>query len=195
MSDQTIIRLLFARAEQALELLAHRFGARLLQTARNILSNLQDAEECVNDTYYAVWNAIPPREPDPLSGFVYKTGRNLALKRLRDNTAGKRDSRYDLSLEELSACIPDHAMEETISARQLGLAIDRFLDNLPRNSRVMFMRRYWFGDSIREIARNLGYSETAVSVRLNRVRNKLRTHLEQEGFFDDRKTAGCVVLH
>ena len=101
MSDQTIIRLLFARAEQALELLAHRFGARLLQTASNILSNLQDAEECVNDTYYAVWNAIPPREPDPLSGFVYKTGRNLALKRLRDNTAGKRDSRYDLSLEEL----------------------------------------------------------------------------------------------
>ena len=105
MEDKKIIKLLFQRAEQALDLLAARFGPRLLLTARNILSDHQDAEECVSDTYLAIWNAIPPKEPDPLAGFVYKTGRNLALKRLRYETARKRDSRYDLSMEELSSCL------------------------------------------------------------------------------------------
>ena len=185
MTDQSIIGLLFQRSEQAIEHMARRFGPRLLQTARNILDTLQDAEECVSDTYLAVWNAIPPRRPDPLSGFVYKTGRNLALKRLRHETAAKRNQRYDLSLEELSGCIPDRAMEETVSARALGKAIDRFLDTIPRDSRTIFLRRYWFGDSVRDIAGNMGYSENTVSVRLNRIRNKLRTYLEQEGFLDE----------
>lgn len=186
MEDKQIIRLLFARAEQALEILVKQFGPRLLHTARNILGSHQDAEECVNDTYLAVWNAIPPKEPDPLAGFIYKTGRNLALKRLRNDTAQKRDSRYDLSLEELANCISGGSLDEALSARELGLAIDRFLDTLPRESRVMFLRRYWFGDSVQEIAKALGYREGAVSVRLNRVREKLRTYLEQEGYIYDR---------
>lgn len=185
MEDKKIIRLLFQRAEQALDLLARRFGQRLLITARNILSSHQDAEECVSDTYLAIWNAIPPQEPDPLAGFVYKTGRNLALKRLRYETARKRDSRYDLSIEELSSCLSGGSLEETLSARELGLAIDRFLDTLPRDSRVIFLRRYWFGDSVREIAGALGYSEGSVSVRLSRTRDKLRTHLIKEGYFHD----------
>ena len=130
MNDKQIIRLLFARAEPVLEVLARQFGPRLLQTAINILESHQDAEECVNDTYLAIWNSIPPKEPDPLAGFVYKTGRNLALKRLRDDTAQKRDSRYDLSLEELADCFGEDTLAETVSARELGLAIDRFLDTV-----------------------------------------------------------------
>lgn len=182
MEEKQIIRLLFARAEQALEILARQFGARLLQTAKNILRSHRDAEECVNDTYLAVWNAVPPKEPDPLAGFVYKTGRNLALKRLRDDTALKRNSRYDLSLEELEGCLAGGSLDEELSARELGLVIDCFLDTLPRDSRVIFLRRYWFGDSVREIAKALGYSENAIAVRLNRTRSKLRTHLEKEGY-------------
>ena len=182
MDDKQIIRLLFARAEHALELLAQRFGPRLLQTALNILHSYRDAEECVNDTYLAVWNAIPPRKPDPLAGFVFKTGRNLALKRLRYDTAQKRDSRYDLSLEELARYIGGTELEETLSAQELGRAIDRFLDTVSCDSRVIFLRRYWFGDSVRDIARILGYSEGAVSVRISRTCRKLREHLEKEGY-------------
>ena len=182
MNDKQIIHLLFARAEQALEVLARQFGPRLLQTALNILRSPRDAEECVNDTYFAVWNAIPPKEPDPLAGFVYKTGRNIALKRLREDTAQKRDSRYDLSLEELANCIGNAGLDDAVSARELGQAIDRFLDTVSQDSRVIFLRRYWFGDGVRDIARILGYSESAVSVRLNRTRNKLRDYLEKEGY-------------
>lgn len=182
MDNKSIICLLFDRSEQALTQLAQKFGPRLLLTARNILGNEQDAEECVSDTYLAIWNAIPPAEPDPLAGFVFKTGRNLALKRLRHNTAEKRNSHYDLSLDELSGCVSGGSLDDALSARELGQAIDRFLDTLPRDSRVMFLRRYWFGDSVNQIASAMGYTENAVSVRLNRCRNKLRTYLEQEGY-------------
>jgi RNA polymerase sigma-70 factor (ECF subfamily) len=185
MDDKQIIDLLFCRSEQALTVLARQFGPRLLYTARNLLADERDAEECVSDTYLAIWNTIPPHRPDPLSGFVFKTGRNLALKRLRYNTAEKRNSRYDLSLEELSGCISDSPLDAALSARELGQAIDRFLDTLPRANRIIFLRRYWFGDSVGHIAEDMGYSENAVSVRLNRCRGKLRTYLEQEGYFHE----------
>lgn len=185
MDDRNILNLLFERSEQALTVLGQKFGPGLLATARNILGDNQDAEECVSDTYLAIWNAIPPAKPDPLAGFVFKTGRNLALKRLRHNTAQKRNSHYDLSLEELSGCIASGNLDEALSARELGQSIDRFLDTLPRDSRIMFLRRYWFGDTVGQIATVLGYSENAVSVRLNRCRSKLRTYLEQEGYFHE----------
>ena len=107
------------------------------------------------------------------------------MKRLRHNTAQKRNNHYDLSLEELSGCIAGGNLDEALSARELGQSIDRFLDTLPRDSRIMFLRRYWFGDTVGQIATVLGYSENAVSVRLNRCRNKLRTYLEQEGYFHE----------
>lgn len=185
MDDKHIIKLLFDRSEQALALLARQFGPRLLLTARNILGDAQDAEECVSDTYFAIWNAIPPKRPDPFAGFVFKTGRNLALKRLRHNTASKRNSHYDLSLDELSGCIAGGSLDDALSARALGEAIDRFLTALPQDSRIMFLRRYWFGDTVGQIAATLGYSENAVSVRLNRCRSKLRAYLIEEGYFHE----------
>ena len=185
MDDQIIIKLLWQRAESAIDALAKKFGSRLMSIAMNILGVRQDAEESVNDTYLALWNTIPPRKPDPLAGFVYATGRNISLDRLKYNTAEKRDGRYDVSIDELANCIPAPALEETVEARELGLAINRFLGTVNADSRALFLRRYWFGDSVREIARDLGMKENAASVRLGRLRMQLREHLIKEGYVDE----------
>ena len=182
MEDKKIVKLLFARAENAISELSRRFGKQLYRIAYNILGNQMDAEECTNDTYFALWNAIPPVSPDPLAPYVYRTGRNTALKRLHRETAQKRDSRYDVSLEELNGCLPGDDVEQIIDARELGRAIDRFLKSKSRESRYIFIRRYWFGDSIGEIARELKMKETTVSVRLNRMRNSLKEYLKKEGY-------------
>lgn len=182
MEDRQIVKLLFARAETAISELSARFGKQLQRIAYNILGNQADAEECTNDTYLALWNAIPPVSPDPLAPYVYRTGRNTALKRLRRDTAQKRDSRYDVSLEELNGCLPGENMEQMIDARELGRAIDRFLTSKPRESRYIFIRRYWYGDSVGDIARELKVQENAVSVRLNRMRNSLKAYLKKEGY-------------
>ena len=184
MEDKQIIELLWARIESAIEALAQRFGNRLWHLAMNILNSPRDAEESVNDTYLAVWNAIPPHLPDPLAGFVYKIGRNTALNKLRAATALRRCGDYDASLDELAGCIPGPAMEETVNARMLGRAIDAFLDTVSQESRVIFLRRYWFGDSVKMIAQSLGMKENAVSVRLHRTREGLRQYLSKEGLFD-----------
>jgi RNA polymerase sigma-70 factor (ECF subfamily) len=151
--------------------------------AKNILSSHQDAEECVNDTYLAIWNVIPPKRPEPLAPFVYRTGRNIALNRLRANTALKR-SAYEVSLDELSGCIAGPDLWETVDARELGRQINAFLATISRENRVIFLRRYWFGDSVKDIAADLQLSENTVSVRLSRLRDKLRSYLSQEGFYE-----------
>lgn len=185
MDDRKILKLLLERAESAIDAMAKRFGRRLLATARNILGDARDAEESVSDTYLAVWNAVPPRQPDPLSGFVYQTGRNLALKRVRYETAQKRDHQYDISLEELENSLSGIPLEDELDRRLLGQAIDRYLSTLSRDSRVMFLRRYWFGDSIRDIARHFGRTENAVQVRLSRTRQQLRIYLIKEGLLNE----------
>ncbi len=183
MDDAKIIKLLFARAETAIDALAHRFGAQLYRIAMNILRSPRDAEECVNDTYLALWNAIPPERPDPLCAYTYRTGRNIALKKRRSNTAKMRDSTYDLSLDELAGCIPDDRLWETLDAKELGRAIDRFLDTQSKENRILFVKRYWFGDSVKQIAGDTGLRDGTVSVRLNRIRNALKGYLQKEGYF------------
>ena len=159
MEDQKIIKLLWQRAESAIEALAKKFGKRLMSIAMNILGVHQDAEESVNDTYLAVWNTVPPKKPESLAGFVYTTGRNISLDRLKYNTAEKRDSRYDVSIDELANCIPAPALEEKVEARELGLAINRFLGTVSADNRALFLRRYWFGDSVSKLSlRNLSHS-------------------------------------
>lgn len=185
MNNGGILKLLWARAEEAIAELAKAYGRRLYLTAMNILGSPQDAEECVSDTYLAVWNAVPPRRPDPLAGFVYRTGRNISLNRLRADHARKRNSSYDLSLEELADCLSGPGLEESLDARELGRAIDRFLDTVSRENRVIFLRRYWFGDAIKDIAQTMGMAENTVQVRLSRLRVKLRNHLIQEGCIDE----------
>ncbi len=178
MEDRKILQLLWQRAESAIAALADRFGHRLYSTALNLVSDPQDAEECVNDTYMAIWNAIPPKQPYPLAPYVYRTGRNIALNRLRANRAQKR-SVYDLSLDELEGCIPAPCLEDS---RALGQAMNSYLSTINKSSRIIFLRRYWFGDSVKDIARSLNMTENAVSVRLSRTRDGLKEYLMKEGY-------------
>lgn len=182
MEDKKLLKLLWERAESAIDALAKQYGKRLMAIALNILGTHQDAEESVNDTYLAVWNSIPPNRPEPLAGYVYKTERNISLDRLRYNTAEKRDGRYDVPIDELANFIPAPALEETVEVRELGDAINRFLGTLNNTNRVLFLRRYWFGDSVQEIAKDLNLGRNAASVRLGRIRLRLQEYLIKEGF-------------
>lgn len=185
MEDKKIVGLLWDRAESVIDALAKRFGRRLMATAMNILRIRQDAEECVNDTYLAVWNSIPPAKPDPLAGFVYRIGRNISLDRLKYNLAEKRNGTYDISIDELTNCIPAPALEETVDALELGRAINRFLGTLNPDNRALFLRRYWFGDDLQDIARDLNLRPNTASVRLGRIRMQLREFLIKEGYTDE----------
>ena len=184
MDDVHILKLLWDRSDTALSTLQQRFGLRLYRTAYNILGNHPDAEEAVNDTLLALWNTIPPKKPQPLEGYVYRTGRNIALKKLRFQSAQKRSSQYDLSLDELAGALPDNSMQEELDARALGQAIDRFLASLSDENRALFLRRYWFGDKVRDIAKAFGLSENTATVRLSRLREQLKDYLYKEGFFN-----------
>lgn len=183
MEDEKILSLLWQRAEHAIEALQARFGQRLYQTAWNILQNQADAQEAVNDTYLALWNAIPPKRPQPLAGYVYRTGKNIALKKLRFQSAQKRSSQYECSLDELADIFPGSDFEEQLDAKVLGEAINAFLETLSSQNRRIFLRRYWFGDGICALARSEGLTENALSVRLSRLREQLKAYLYQEGFF------------
>ena len=183
MDDKKIIALLWDRAEGAIDALQAKFGKRLQQTARNILGDDRDAEEAVSDTYLAIWNAIPPERPDPLSAYIYKVGKNTALKHLRTRSAEKRSGNYEFSLDELSEVIPGDTLEAQMDAQALGDAINAFLDTLPKEDRVLFVRRYWFGDSVPELAAQRMTAQNTISVRLHRIRNKLKDYLYKEGIF------------
>ena len=182
MKDSEIIDLYWARNEKAIAATKEKYGNYCHTIAFNILHNNEDAEECTNDTYLALWNAIPPVSPDPLAPYVYRTGRNTALKRFHRETAKKRDGRYDVSLEELNGCLPGGDLEQEMDARELGRTMDRYLESNTRENRYMFIRRYWYGDSVGEIAKALHMKENAVSVRLNRIRAGLKEYLEKEGY-------------
>ena len=181
MNDSQIVALFFDRDQRAIEETAAKYGNYCYSIVHNILQSKEDAEEAVSDTYLAIWNIIPPEKPDPLEGYVYRTGRNVALKKLRFLRAQKRSSQYDISLDELSAVLSGGNLEEALDARELGLAIDRFLDTLPKQSRILFMRRYWFMSPIKDIARDVDMSESAIKVSLMRTRNEFKAHLEKEG--------------
>ena len=182
MTDEEIIGLFFERSEQAISELAEKHGGAVGRVALNILGDEEDAEECVNDTWLAVWDRIPPERPSPLRTYVCRIARNLAAKRVHANTAQKRNSRYDAALDELAECVPDPAgVEESVEARELARSINAFLDTLPYEDKFLFMRRYWYADSLREIAETAGMRYSAAAVRLHRVREKLRKHLMKEG--------------
>jgi len=182
MTDEEIISLFFERSEQAITELARKHGSAVAGVARNILGNEQDTEECVNDTYLGAWNSIPPHRPSPLRTFVCKIARNLATKKYHANTAEKRNSHYDAALDELEDCFSDsNSVESEFDARQLAEAINAFLATLNSTDRFIFMRRYWYSDPLRDIARMAGTTPNSVSVRLCRLREKLRYYLVKEG--------------
>lgn len=184
MEDQEIIELFFARSEQAITQLQNKYGKRCLKVAGNILNNRLDAEECVNDSYLAVWNTIPPQRPDPLLTYVCHIVRNLSIKRYHANSALKRNSHYDIALDELEECIQTkETVENEIAVKELAEAINQFLGTLSKENRMMFVRRYWFSDSVTDIADMFQISNRNVSLRLVRMRKGLKKYLEREGIW------------
>ena len=182
MTDAEIINLFCERSEQAIEELAKKHGSAVASVARNILGNSQDTEECVNDTYLGTWNAIPPHKPSPLRTFVCKIARNLATKKYHSNTAEKRNSQYDLALDELEEYLSDSdSVEKAYEAQELKEAINSFLATLSYSDRFIFMRRYWYSDPVQDIAKMADSTTNSVTVRLFRIREKLRLYLEKEG--------------
>ncbi len=182
MDDNRIIALFFARSELAIQALAAKYGALCRRIAVNILADPQDAEECVNDTYLGVWNAVPPHKPDPLRSFVCRIVRNLSISRYHANTARKRNSHYDMALEELEGMLCGATAEQALEEKELSRSINRFLDLLDERTRVMFVLRYYHACPVAEIAHKLGLRPNNVSVRLLRTRDKLREHLREEGY-------------
>lgn len=184
MEDDQIIELLFARSEQAIRELDLKYGSVCHKLSCNILNNRQDAEECVNDAYLGAWNAIPPAKPDPLLAYLCKIVRNLSLKCYHRKEAAKRNSTYDVSIQELEGCLscPD-TVETEMDARALTGIIEDFLDTLTQENRVIFMRRHWFADSYTDIAARVGRTEKTVSVRLTRLRKQLKQYLMEREVF------------
>ena len=182
MKDHEIIALFYARSERAITELIGKYGAAIKTVASNILKDAQDAEESVNDTYLAVWNRIPPANPTYLSAYVCRVARNISLKRFYANTAQKRNSYYDVALDELEETIPALSTVESLyDAKELTGYLNRFLKNLSKEDRYLFMRRYWYGDKIGDIAENMNVTPHKASVRLFRLRKKLQDYLQKEG--------------
>ncbi len=180
MEEKEILSRLLSRKEDAIPALETVYGKRLIALSRNIVPTDADAQECINDTYLALWNTIPPQKPEPLTPYVLRICKNIAVSRLRSITAQKR-SGYEIALDELEQVIGTDSLEQALSEKELGQAINRFLKTLSQTDRVIFLRRHWYGDSVQLIAKNLGLNENNISVRLHRIRSKLRTYLTKEG--------------
>lgn len=176
MEDQDIINLFFARDQEGLRQMADKYGGALMALARRILRDEGDAEEAVSDTWLSAWNAIPPARPEYLYAYLAKICRFSAFGRLDKAHAQKRTATVISLSTELEACLPaDYAGDD-----DLGDILNRFLADLPVEKRRIFLRRYWFGDDLREIARRYGISESKVKVTLFRLRGQLKAHLEKE---------------
>jgi len=183
LDDSKIIELFYERSEQAIIELSKKYGSLLKKISKNILNNSLDVEECVNDAYLGVWNTIPPQNPDPLTAYVCKIVRNLAIKKYHSNTAAKRNSVYDVSLDELENCFSGfNYVDDECAVKLLSEKINCFVDELDQENRVIFVRRYWFCDSVSDIADRLSMTKHNVEVRLFRVRVRLKKFLEKEGY-------------
>lgn len=184
MDDQTIVSLYWQRSEQAISETDRKYGGYCYSVAYNVLANKEDAEESVNDTYLAAWNSLPPQKPGILTAFLGRLTRNISIDRWRVLSAGKRGGgQMPLALEELGDCVSSGSdVEEIAIGREAVAAFNRFLDGLPKAERQVFLRRYWYLDSIRSIAESFGFKEAKVTTMLHRTRMKLKTQLEKEGY-------------
>lgn len=182
MEDNKIVDLYWERSEAAVLETQKKYGRYCHYIAYHILYSDEDAEECVNDTYIKAWNAMPPHRPERLSSFLGKITRNTALDYYSYLNAGKRSGNTTLVLDEMAECIPDPRSEAPLSDEiALKNAINGFLASLPKQTRIIFMRRYWYLSSIKEIANDYRLSESNVKVTLHRTRNKFKEYLEKEG--------------
>lgn len=180
MEDTRIIELYWRRDEEAIYQTDIQYGARLMGLAKRILLSREDAQESVNDTYLNTWQAIPPHRPRCLFAFLAAICRRLSLNRLDWNLADKRHGQVVSLTQQMQACIPDSAQERMLEGRELGQVLDAFLESLPQESRLIFLRRYWYVDTIAEIAQRYGITESKVKMQLSRTKEKLFAFLQQE---------------
>ena len=185
MEDQKIIELFFDRSENAILETEIKYGNYISKIAYNILFDSEDCKECVNDTYMKAWNNIPPQKPKVLSSFLAKITRSLAIDIFRKKNAEKRkNSEFALSLSELDECIPDKFSPENIfEQKELSESINCFLSSLSKENRDIFVCRYFYSDSIKDISSFFGTSESKIKSSLFRSRKMLKEHLEKEGFY------------
>ena len=181
MEDQQIIGLLFQRSETAIFALQQKFGGLCRSIISNILPDNRDVEECLSDTFLRVWNSIPPQRPDRLDSYLARIARNVALDRYDYNTASMRNTGLTLAYEELAMYLPSRGLET--DGVEFRTFINRFLRGLPKASRMMFIRRYWYGESIAQVAEAFECSEEKVKSTLFRIRNKLRQAMIKEGIY------------
>lgn len=186
MDDRLIVQMYLDRDENAIRESENKYARYLHSVAYRLLNDLSDTEECVNDTWLGAWNSIPPNKPEDLRTYFAKITRRLSIDRIRSRMADKRGKgEYALSIEELEECISggDDPVAHEVEAKDLSQAVDRFLRTLPETQRIIFMRRYWFAEPMAEIAERFGFKETRVRTLLFRARMKLRTYLEEEGYY------------
>lgn len=181
MNDVKIIDLFFARNEQAIQETDQVYGKKLFVLADRILNNREDSEESVNDTYWQAWKVIPPNRPSHFYGFLASICRHLSLNRLDWNLAAKRNAEVVTLTLEMEQCIPDSMQDWNPEGEEINNVLENFLEMLSRESRLIFLRRYLYMDTITEIAQRYGIKESKVKTQLHRTRNKLRSHLEKEG--------------
>ena len=181
MTDVQIIELYWARDEQAIKETDLVYGRRLHHLADRIVSNFEDAQECVSDTYLKTWDTIPPKRPEYFFAYIAKICRNFALGVLDWKSAAKRKGEVVSLTAEMEACIPDPHHERKLEGQELGEILNRFLESLSVENRVIFLRRYWYLDTTREIAERYGFTESKVKTTLHRTRTKLHAFLAKEG--------------
>ena len=183
MEDQGIIALFFERSEQAIEETDKKYGGYCYSIAYNILSNREDSEESVSDTYLAAWNTIPPRRPNFLNAFLAKMTRHISIDRWRKLSAKKRGGgEIILALDELEECVDRNNVETELAKKELTRILNAFLSSLSETERNVFLCRYWYMDSIETIACITGFSRSKVTSMLHRTRGKLRKKLAEEGY-------------
>ncbi|MGN0473608.1 MAG: RNA polymerase sigma factor [Acutalibacteraceae bacterium] len=186
MDDSEITNLFFSRSERAVSALEEKYGMLCLYVARNILGDPTEAEECVNDAYLGVWNAIPPARPQVLSSFVCRITRNLALHRLEYLNAAKRNRSRTVYLSELNDCLNDSfATEKHYEDKELTEIINEFLSLLGETERRVFILRYWYNAGIADIAQKYGFSRSKVESMLHRSRKKLKKYLQTRGHYNE----------
>jgi RNA polymerase sigma-70 factor (ECF subfamily) len=185
MEDSRIVSLFLDRDESAIEITAQKYGTQLLRIALNILEDPQTAEECVNDTYLSAWNAIPPHKPHSyFFPFLARIVRHIALDRCRERNRQKRGGLLESVTLEMAQCIPSgHSTEKIVDAKLLGAVISAFLRTLEEEPRNIFLRRYWYMDSVGDIANRFSISPSKVKTTLFRTRNQLRHYLKKEDYF------------
>jgi RNA polymerase sigma factor (sigma-70 family) len=180
--DSKIIDLFFERSEQAIVELSIKYGKVCMKVSMNILNDLQDAEECVNDSYLGAWNTIPPERPNPLLSYICRLVRNISINRYKHKNAAKRNSAYDMCIDELENCLfSPGSIDDSIEEQTLSSYLDEFIGSLEDVNRMIFVRRFWYIDSYKDIAKASKLKEGTVRVRVLRIKSELKLFLEQKG--------------